>query len=245
MKNLIRGHVYQLKKDIFFLGCLAISVIFLIISIRSSLSSAELDPIMGINSFVDTFLDGDIILYAFMLLTANIVAESYRSGAIKNIIGRGIEKKKYYMSIVFTISAVYLLIMLISGIVVGVISFSKFGMGSFSYTSYYVLSMITRILFVIAHISFVVTMTIITKNTIIGFILGFVIPNIPKIVEMVLGFLKIRINLDFLKISTHMPNIYEASNNLSSFLPCFVVLIGYLVLSIVVGFKFFEYQDIK
>ena len=34
MKNLIRGHIYQLKKDNFFFGCLALGVIFLIVSIR-------------------------------------------------------------------------------------------------------------------------------------------------------------------------------------------------------------------
>lgn len=34
MKNLIRGHIYLLKKDNFFFGCLALSLIFLIVSIR-------------------------------------------------------------------------------------------------------------------------------------------------------------------------------------------------------------------
>lgn len=34
MKNLIRGHLYQLKRDNLFFGCLAFSVAFLIVSIR-------------------------------------------------------------------------------------------------------------------------------------------------------------------------------------------------------------------
>ena len=93
MKNLIRGNIYQLKKDHFFFGCLALSVIFLIISIRSFSSGSESSPVMGVSSFMDTFLGGDFILYTFMLLTANMVAEAYRSGAMKTIIGRGIEKK--------------------------------------------------------------------------------------------------------------------------------------------------------
>ena len=33
MKNLIRGHIYQLKKDNFFFGCLAFSLAFLFMSI--------------------------------------------------------------------------------------------------------------------------------------------------------------------------------------------------------------------
>ena len=245
MKNLIRGHIYQLKKDNFFFGCLALSFIFLIVSIRFSSQTAELVPVTGVNSLMGTFLGGDIILYAFMLLTANIVAEAYRSGVMKNIIGRGISKKQYYLSIVFTISAAYLLVMLISGIIAGVLAYSRFGMGTILYPGYYALSIIARVLFVMAHISFAVTMTILTRNAITGVVFGLVIPNIPRILEMVFGFLRIHIGLDFFKISTHMPSVYAASNDLSSFLPCFVVGSGYLILSIVAGFRLLKCQDIK
>lgn len=127
----------------------------------------------------------------------------------------------------------------------GVIAGSRFGMGTISYPAYYVLSIIARILFVMAHISFAVTMTILTRNAIMGVVFGLVIPNIPQILEMVFGFLKIHIGFDFLKISTHMPSVYAASNDLSSFLPCFVVLYGYLILSVFTGFRLLKYQDIK
>lgn len=242
MKNLIRGHIYLLKKDNFFFGCLALSLISLIVSIRLFSLGSESS---GVDSLMGTFLNGDIPLYAFMLLTSNMIAEAYRSGAIKNIVGRGISKKQYYLSIVFTISAAYLLVMLISGIVMGVVAGSKFGMGTLLYPGYYALSIVARILFVMAHISFAVTMTIFTRNAIAGVIFGLVIPNIPKILEMVLGFLRIHISLDFLKISTHMPSVYEASNDLSSFLLCFIVLCGYLIVSICAGFKLWKHQDIK
>ena len=97
MKNLIRGHIYQLKKDNFFFGCLALSCVSLFVSIRLSLSLAFADaPVMGIEELFNTFLGGDIALYIFMLLTANMVAEAYRSGVLKNIVGRGIGKKPYY-----------------------------------------------------------------------------------------------------------------------------------------------------
>ena len=110
---------------------------------------------------------------------------------------------------------------------------------------YYALSIIARILFVMAHISFALTMTIYTRNAISGVVFGLVIPNIPKILEMVLGFLKIHISLDFFKISTHMPSVYTASNDLSSFLPCFAVLCAYLTVSVFAGFRLLKYQDIK
>lgn len=139
MKNLIRGHIYQLKKDNFLFGCLALSVIFLMISIRYFSPGPESTSVMGVDSFWGTFLGGDLILYAFMLLTANMVAEAYRSGIMKNIIGRGVAKKKYYLSIVFTISAVYLLVMLMSSVVMGVLAYNRFGMGTVLYPSYYVL----------------------------------------------------------------------------------------------------------
>ena len=245
MKNLIRGHIYQLKKDNFFFGCLALSIIFLIVSIRFSSQGSESSPVMGVDSLISTFLSDDIILYAFMLLTANMVAEAYRSGVMKNIIGRGISKKQYYLSIVFTISATYLLVMLISGIITGALACSRFGIGTILYPGYYALSIIARILFVMAHISFAVTMTILTRNSITGFVFGLVIPNVPKILEMIFGFLKVHIGLDFFKISTHMPSVYAASNDLSSFLPCFVVVSGYLILSVVAGFRLFKRQDIK
>ena len=245
MKNLIRGHIYQLKKDNFFFGCLALSFIMLIVSIRSSLQGFALGPVTGVDSLMSTFLGGDIILYAFMLLTANIVAEAYRYGVMKNIIGRGISKKQYYLAVLFTISAAYLLVMLISGIVAGGVTGSKFGMGTILYPYYYALSIIARVLFVVAHISFAVTMTVLTRNAITGVVFGLVIPNIPQILEMVLRFLKIHIELDFLKISAHMPSVYEASNDLSTFLPCFAVLCGYLILSVLVGFILFKRQDVK
>lgn len=45
MKNLIRGHLYQLKRDNLFFGCLAFSVAFLIVSIRiASLGGVERPP---------------------------------------------------------------------------------------------------------------------------------------------------------------------------------------------------------
>lgn len=246
MKNLIRGHIYQLKKDHFFFGCLALSAVILIGSIRFSLSLASvLNPVMGIDGLFDLFLSDDIILYVFMLLTANMVAEAYRSGVMKNIIGRGIAKKQYYLSIVFTVSAAYVLVMLIGGIIMGVLAGSKFGIGSISYPGYYVLSVIARILFVVAHISFALTMTIYTRNAITGVVFGIAIPNIPKILEMVLGFLRISISLDYIKISTHMPSVYAASSDLSSFLPCFAVLFGYLVLSVFTGLRLLKHQNIK
>lgn len=245
MKNLIRGHIYQLKKDNFFFGCLALSFVFLMVSVRYFSPGPESTPTMGVNSFFSSFLSGDIILYAFMLLTANIVAEAYRSGAMKTIIGRGVAKKKYYFSIALTISAVYLLVMLISGIVIGMYAYNRFGMGTVLYPSYYALSVVARVLFVMAHISFVITMTILTRNAITGIVFGLVIPNIPQILEMVLGFLKINMELDLFKISAHMPSIYEASNDLTSFLPCFVVLSGYLIVSIAAGFWLLKHQDIK
>ena len=135
--------------------------------------------------------------------------------------------------------------MLISGIIMGVIAYSKFGMGTMLYPGYYALSIIARILFVMAHISFAVTITVITRNAITGIIFGLVIPNIPQILETVLGFLKIHISLDFLKMSTYMPSVYSASNDLSSFLPCFIVVFGYLILSVLIGFRLMKYQDIK
>ena len=68
MKNLIRGNIYQLRKDNFLLGCFALSFISLMISIRHSSPGHESVPVMGVNSLISTFLSGDIILYAFMLL---------------------------------------------------------------------------------------------------------------------------------------------------------------------------------
>ena len=245
MKNLIRGHIYQLKKDNFFFGCLALSFIFLIVSIRSLSPGPESIPAMGVEKLVGTFLSGDIILYAFMLLTANMIAEAYRSGVMKNIIGRGISKKKYYLSIVFTISAAYLLVMVINSIITGALAGIRFGIGTVSYSGYYALSIIARILFVMTYISFAVTMALLSRNAIAGVIFGLVIPNLPRIFEMLFGFLKIHISLDFLKISTHMPSVYAASNDLSSFLPCFVVLCGYFILSIFAGFRILKHQDIK
>ena len=243
MMNLIRGNIYQIKKDHFFFGCLALSVVLLMVSIRYFSPEPESTTVM--NSLIGTFLDGNLILYAFMLLTANIVAEAYRSGIMKTIIGRGIAKKKYYLSIVFTISVVYVVVMLISAIVMGVLAYNRVGMGTVLYPSYYALSVVARVLFVMAHISFAITMTILTRNAITGVVFGLVIPNIPQILEMVFGFLKIQISLDFIKISTHMPSVYAASDDLSSFVLCFAVLCGYLMLSIFTGFSLLKHQDIK
>lgn len=245
MKHLIRGHMYQLKRDNFFFGCLALSVVVLMISIRFSLLGDGASPTMGVDSLMSTFLGGDIILYAFMLLTANMVAEAYRSGVMKTIIGRGISKKKYYLSLVVIISAAYLLVMLVSGIVTGGLAWSKYGMGTVPYPGYYALTILARILFVLAHISFAITMTILTRNAITGVIFGLVIPNIPQMLEMVLSFFKVNVDLDFLKISTHMPSIYAASNDLAPFGLCFLLLVGYLVVSVVAGFRLLKHQDIK
>lgn len=246
MKNLIRGHIYQLKRDFFFFGCLAVGVVYLFMSIRLTLSLASaLSPLTGVDGLLDIFLGGDTILYAFMLLTANMVAETYRSGVMKNIVGRGIAKKQYYLSIVLTVSTAYVLVMLIGGIVMAALAGSQYGMGTISYPGYYTLAIIARILFAVAHISFAVTMTVLTRNVITGVALALVIPNIPQILEMALGFFKIQLSLDFLKISAHMPSVYAASNDLSSFVPCFLVLCGYLIVSIFAGFMLLKYQDIK
>lgn len=246
MKNPIRGHIYQLKRDFFFFGCLAVGVVYLFMSIRLTLSLASaLSPLTGVDGLLDIFLGGDTILYAFMLLTANMVAETYRSGVMKNIVGRGIAKKQYYLSIVLTVSTAYVLVMLIGGIVMAALAGSQYGMGTISYPGYYALAIIARILFAVAHISFAVTMTVLTRNVITGVALALVIPNIPQILEMALGFFKIQLSLDFLKISAHMPSVYAASNDLSSFVPCFLVLCGYLIVSIFAGFMLLKYQDIK
>ena len=96
MKNLIRGHIYQLKKDNFFFGCLAFSLAFLFMSIRFLSPGPETGVVPGTEGLFSTFMGGDIVLYAFMLLTTNMIAEAYRSGVMKNIIGRGIPKAVSY-----------------------------------------------------------------------------------------------------------------------------------------------------
>lgn len=126
----------------------------LIISIRvSSFLPIEI-PVTGIDSFFNLFLGDETIIYAFMLLTVNMVSETYQSGVIKNIIGKGTGKDKYYLSIVLTISLAFLLITMISGIIAGIIASYKFGLGTIMYPSYYILAIIARILFVVASISF-------------------------------------------------------------------------------------------
>ena len=246
MKNLIRGHMYQLKKDHFFFGCLALSFILMFVSIRLSLSLASVDnPVTGLEGLFDIFFSGDTVLYVFMLLTTNMVAEAYRSGVMKNIFGRGIAKKHYYLSIVFTVSAVYVLVTLAGSIIMGIIAGSRFGIGGVAYPAYYVLGVLARILYAMAHISFAVTMAIYTRNAITGVVFGLVIPNLPNILEMVLGFLKIQVSLGFIKISANMPSTYSASDDLSAFLPCFLVLCGYLAVSTFAGFKLLKNQDVK
>ena len=61
MNNLIRGTVYQLKKDNFFFGCLGLGAVFLIVSIRS-FSQGLTDPTVGLQSLMTTFLGGDPLL---------------------------------------------------------------------------------------------------------------------------------------------------------------------------------------
>ena len=109
-------------------SCLALSFIFLIISIRFSSLGAESS---GVESLIGTFLSGDIVLYGFMLLTANMIAEAYSSGVMKNIIGRGIPKKRYYLSIIFTISAACVLVMLIGGVIMGVLQPANLALAQF------------------------------------------------------------------------------------------------------------------
>ena len=89
-------------------------------------------------------------------------------------------------------------------------------------------------------------MTIYTRNAITGVVFGLVVPNVPKILEMVLGFLKIPVDLDFIKIATHMPSVYEASSDLSSFLPfcCVVWLSCFICFCWFQAFEVSEYQVI-
>ena len=67
----------------------------------------------------------------------------------------------------------------------------------------------------------------------------------PNILEMILGFLRIPIDLGFIKISTYMLSGYSASNDLSSFLPCFAVLCGYLIVFVFAGLGLLKRQDVK
>lgn len=245
MKNLIRGHIYQLKKDRFFLGCLAFALVFLGISIRVSSFGTGFVSGTGLENMFHTFLNGNVVLYAFMLLTANMITESYHSGAIKNIVGRGINKKNYYFSIIVTPSVAYLLVMLVCGIIMGSIAFVKSGMGSLSYPGYYAFSVVVRAFFTLTYISFAATMTILTMNAISGFITSLLLPYVPKVLESLFGFLRIRLSFDFMNISSHMPSLYEASNDLSPFFLCIVILAGYFALSVLIGIYWLQHQDIK
>ena len=52
-------------------------------------------------------------------------------------------------------------------------------------------------------------------------------------------------SVSYTHLDVYKRQVYEASNDLSSFLPCFIVLCGYLIVSICAGFKLWKYQDIK
>lgn len=245
MKNLIKGHIYQLKKDYFFLGCIIFSLIYLGLSIKFNSLRIELTGDNGIETMINSFLSVNIILYAFMLLTSNTVSETYRSGIMKNIIGRGIKKKNYYISMVLIMSVICLTVIFIYSLIMGYFAFTKVGMGAISYPIYHLLSVIIRIIFIFTYISFAVTASIITKNAITGFILSIIIPYIPKFLEIFLSIFKINISFDFLKISHYIPSFYDASNDLSFFIPSLFILLGYLCLSLIIGINIFKKQDIK
>ena len=106
---------------------------------------------------MQTFLGGDMVLYAFMVLAANIMQRFIVPAHEEH------RRTRHFKEELLFIYGLYYFRRIHPGDAgafhfMGIFAMSKYGMGTLEYPAYFALSIVAKILFVMAHISFAVTM---------------------------------------------------------------------------------------
>lgn len=244
MNNLIKSNFYKLSKNKFFINSLIISFVYIIINCFTIISKNS-SMMYGAENLKETFLENSLLIYIFLLLVANTICDDYTSGIIKNIFSKGINKTKYFWSITVTVAVTCIIILLANSTLTSIIYTINYGFGTLNNPVHFLTSIIIRMLMIIAYISPVTAMTIITKNPMTGFIFGVIIPNLPSLLSFAQGFINLNINFQPVNMSYYSSLIFSSDYQITTLLLGTLIILLYIIIPAKIGISTLKKQDIK
>lgn len=245
MRNIINTNIYKtLKSKGYYIVCGLLSIYILIqiyLSIRYTL---KLTQVTGMDTLIE-LLSGPYIVILFLMIIGKNMVKDYESGVIKNILGRGITRTKYFIGqiissyIIFGITWIIFVIILVS------VSSIRSGVGQVN-IKIILTSGLLNMIFILTLIAMVIAIIAITRNG-IGIVIIFVgAVNIAKIIMFIFSLFHINVNLYGVEMTTYISAI-NTQNSLNEIilLKGIGVLSIYLLFSIVIGLYAMKKQDVK
>ena len=256
MMDIIKSNLYKYSKSIWGYLFIAIMIIFTGSLVYLEITAHTGEPNGAKIMFI---LFGQLSYFGFLfaIFIAMNMSESYKSGAVKSIFGRGIGKEKYLIGNILTVSGLYIIAWgIFVAITTGVNSiFVSFGTIKHPFNIFLVLVML--IIFAIAMITMVCVLTMVFKNGLLGFIIAWGIINAVGVMQFFIGFfsafpgnignsfVKMSLSLKYVAIDSYINNTTSHMNDTKMMLYGIYAGIAYIIVFMIIGKLVLKRQEIK
>lgn len=245
MINIIKSNLFKLFRNKTYYGiCVLLGlslILYIYLNYFAKYSNDFVVP--ALQNLSENLSNPYIINILFALLAGKFILEDYGSGVIKNILGRGISRGKYFIGNIISIYIVYVITWIIYLVLQSIIYGFKYGIGTGN-IKVLLLGIILNLIFMLALIIIVSAITAITRNGILIAIIFVVILNIDKIIMLIASILHRRIDLYWINMITYINYIDIGTNN-ELLIKGIGISLVYVVIFIIVGLYAIKKQDVK
>lgn len=184
-----------------------------------------------------------IINILFLILVGKFILEDYESGVIKNILGRGIGRNKYFIGNIISVYFVYIITWIIYLVLQSIIYGIKYGIGTGNIGNL-MLGIILNLIFMLALLTIVSAAVAITRNEILIILILIITLNIDNIIMLIAEILHRSIDLNWLSMINYINYISRSTSNIL-FIKGIGISLIYVVIFIFVGIYAINKQDVK
>ncbi|MGL4451798.1 MAG: hypothetical protein ACRCTZ_11470 [Sarcina sp.] len=245
MNNIIKAVIYRIFKSKAFIGCIIFSILDLVLGIIMNKAMYGEKIIYGVDSLNSSLTNNGTLAIIFLILMAILISEDYSSGAMKNIIGKGVNKLKYYIGNILAIMILYLVVSLIYSTVLTSYYTILNGFGSFEEIKYILVKSLVQFIIVVGMMFVVATVVIITKKTISGLILGCIILYIPSFLSILSIFIKLKFNFEIISLNYYQNIVATGSLQLKILIQAVVISVCYIILATLISNIILKKQEVK
>lgn len=246
MRNIINANIYKtLKSKGYYVVCGLLSMYILMEIYLSFRYTFEPPQVTGIDTLI-SFLSGPyMVVLLFLIMIGKHMIKDYESGIIKNILGRGITRTKYFIGQIISSYIIVGITWIIFVAILVIIGSIKSGIGQGN-IKFILTSSVLNMVFILTLITMLIATIAITRNG-IGMVIIFVgAVNIAKIAMFLFSLFNIRLNLYGFEMTTYISAINtQNSINEMLLLKGIGVVAVYFLVSIIVGFYAMKKQDVK
>ncbi|MGL5414900.1 MAG: hypothetical protein ACRDAU_04475 [Clostridium sp.] len=245
MKNIMKAGIYRILRSKAFIGCGSLCILDLFFAIIMNKVMYADKVIYGANALLDSITNNGTISIIFIVFIAMLVAEDYSYGTIKNIAGKGVSKLKYYVGNIISVMIISVVIIAIYSILITTYYTIVNGFGNLESMYKIIFISCIQVIILFAIMNIVVVAVIITKKTMAGLIIGYIVFYLPSILDMIFRVMNLKLNVELIGLNYYQNVLIGQTFELKLLLEGALVAIFYIILAIVVANFVLRRQEVK